>query len=693
MPFRTLLLGSLATLALAWPAAAEFDDAASPPPTGPATDGTARTAYMPEDFARYAPATALDMVRRIPGFAIVSENSGTRGFGQARGNVLINGQRVSAKSNEAEAALGRIAAARVVRIEVLDGTQLDIPGLAGRVVNVTTDGAGTMDGTWRWKMRLRENLPPSYNEGTVTLSGGKGALSWNLEADSAPQRGASAGWRLIQDGQGNLLEQRREDFTRIVDSVSLSGSLGWKPAGGQIANLNAKVGVWERDSKQVSKTYPLGGPEGRRLFEGAEDEWAGEIGGDYEFGFGPGRLKLIGLARHEHSPFVDRFRMGGLDGSGLYTSDFEQTVDEGEYILRSEYALSAGQGRDWQVSAEGAFNFLEADTRLLEAIGGGPLVEVPLDLANSRVEERRSEVILTHGRQLSPKLNLQVSAGAEYSELSQTGDAENKRTFTRPKGTATLSWQKTGTLKLVGKVERRVGQLDFYDFISSVDLDLGNGQTGNQEIVPNQSWRYTLEAQKDFKDWGAVTLRLLYVDLEDVVDQVPIGTGAGPGNIDSAKLTGIETESTLKLAKLGFTGAEVTAKGRYFDTEADDPVTGVRRSINGHLIYDYTIELRQDVPSTDIAWGLVLEGFKQEPFYQISDTQLAGSEPPFLMAYLEHKDIAGMSAKAAIGNLTNQKDNYWRRVYDGDRNGALLRTEEYSRAFGPIFTVELKGTF
>ena len=57
-------------------------------------------------------------------------------------------------------------------------------------------------------------------------------------------------------------------------------------------------------------------PEGRRLFEGAEDEWAGEIGGDYEFGFGPGRLKLIGLARHEHSPFVDRFRMGGLDGSG-----------------------------------------------------------------------------------------------------------------------------------------------------------------------------------------------------------------------------------------------------------------------------------------------------------------------------------------------------------------------------------------
>jgi hypothetical protein len=688
MTLKSLLLGSLAAFALAGPAMASAPDAVAPE-----AGGTDRSVYSPADFAQYGPVTALDMVRRVPGFAIQSDDSGNRGFGQARGNVLINGQRVSAKANGAEAALGRIAAARVVRVEVLDGTQLDVPGLSGRVVNVITDGEGTMDGTWRYKIRLRENLPPSLNEGTVTLAGSKGALSWSVEADSAPQRAADAGWRLIEDGQGALLEQRREDFTRVIDDVSLSGSLAWKPSNGVIANLNGKIGVWEMDAKQISKTYTLGGPEGRRLFRSAEDEWNGELGGDYEFGFGPGRLKFIGLARHEHSPFVDRFLMGGLDGSGQYASNFSQTVDEGEYIARTEYALKTGQGHDWQLSAEGAFNFLEAESALEEAVGGGPLAPVMLDLSNSRVEERRGEMILTHGRQLTPKLNLQLSGGVEYSELEQTGDAENKRAFTRPKGFGSLSWQQSDTLKLVGKVERRVGQLNFYDFISSVDLDLGNGQSGNQEIVPNQSWRYSIEAQKDFKDWGAATVRLIYVDLEDVVDQVPIGTGAGPGNIDSAKAWAAETESTLKLEKLGFKGAELTARGRYYDTETDDPVTGITRSINGHLIYDYNIELRQDVPSTDIAWGMVLEGFKQEPFYQISDTQLSGNEPAFLMAYLEHKDIAGMTGTVALGNLTNQKDTYWRRVYDGDRNGPLVRSEEYSRAFGPIFTVELKGKF
>jgi outer membrane cobalamin receptor len=90
------------------------------------------------------------MVRRVPGFAIQSDDGGNRGFGQARGNVLIDGQRVPAKSNGAEAALGRIAVTRVVRIEVPDGAQTDIAGLSGKVVNVVTEGKGALDGALRY---------------------------------------------------------------------------------------------------------------------------------------------------------------------------------------------------------------------------------------------------------------------------------------------------------------------------------------------------------------------------------------------------------------------------------------------------------------------------------------------------------------------------------------------------------------
>lgn len=686
MLFRSLLLGSLALVSIEGAAMA---DTAAPVET----EGTNRTIFGPEDFAQYGPVTALDMVNRVPGFSIISDDSGIRGFGQARGNVLIDGQRVSAKSNGAEAALGRIAAARVVRIEVLDGNQLDIPGLSGKVVNVVTDGKGTVDGSWRWKSRFRENLPPSYDEFNVTLSGAQDAVSWTVEAGSRPGRGADAGWRNIWDGTGTLIERRAEDFTSIEDNVSLSGSLSWKPASGVIANINAKGQLYEANQKQVSNTYPVGGPEGLRFFRSSEDEWNSEIGGDYEFDLGPGRLKVIGLSRFEHSPFVDTFEQAELGGANAFRQRFEQTVDEGEQILRSEYALSTGKGKDWQVSLEGAFNFLESEATLFEASGSNPLTEIPLGLANSRVEERRGEMIFSHGRQLSPKLSLQISAGAEYSELSQTGDAENKRAFTRPKGQASLSWQQSETLKLVGKVERRVGQLNFFDFISSVNLEQENGVDGNPEIVPNQSWRLYLEAQKDFKDWGASTVRFIFVDLEDVIDQVPIGTGAGPGNLEEGKLFGIEADSTLKLGKLGLKGAEVTFNGRYYDTEVDDPVTGERRSINSHAIYEYNVELRQDIPNTDWAWGFIVEGYKSEPYYQLDQVSLGYNEPAFSLAYLQHKDIAGMTGTLTVGNLFDQRDKFWREIYAPDRSGALVRSEEYSRGFGPIVTIELKGKF
>ena len=688
MLLHRILFGTAATIILAGHPAAIAETEAAPP-----ASETNRTAFTPADFAQFSPQNALDMVSRVPGFSILSDDSGNRGFGQARGNVLIDGQRVSAKSNGAEPALGRIAAARVVRIEVLDGAQTDIAGLSGKVVNVVTDGKGTIDGTWRYKWRIRENLPPTFDEMNVTLSGAEGALSWTFEAGSEPGRGANAGWRNIWDGTGMLIERRDEDFTSIEDNVSVSGSLAWKPASGTVANLNASGELNEGNQKQVSKTFPVGGPDGRRVFFGSEDEWNGEIGGDIEFAAGPGRLKFISLARHEHSPFVDVFQTANIDGTNQFDQRFEQTIDEGEYILRSEYALQTGEGRDWQISAEGAFNFLEAESTLMEAVGGGPLTEIPLDLANSRVEERRGEVILTHGRKLGPKLDLQVSAGAEYSELSQTGDAENKRTFMRPKGSASLSWQQSDTLKLVTKVERRVGQLNFFDFISSVNLEQENGVDGNPEIVPNQSWRLNLEAQKDFKAWGASTVRLIFVELEDVIDQVPIGTGAGPGNIDSGKLFAIETDSTLKLEEIGFKGAELTFNGRYYDTEVDDPLTGERRSINSHLIWEWKMELRQDVPGTDWAWGTIVEGFKSEPSYQLNQIALEGNTPAFSMVYLEHKDIAGMTGTVALGNLFNQRDTFWREVYAPDRNGAVVRSEEYARAFGPIFTIELKGKF
>ncbi|WP_155839979.1 TonB-dependent receptor plug domain-containing protein [Hyphomonas jannaschiana] len=681
------LLSSFAALTAAgltaFPAMAEPDAG---------TPASAVSDYAPADFAQYNPQTALDMVNRIPGFSIQGDDDGSRGFGQASGNILINGQRVSGKSNGAEAALGRISATRVVRIEVVDGTTLDIPGLSGQVVNVTTDGEGGMSGTWRWKSRFRENLTPYFHEGVVTLSGGDERLNWSVEASSLPERGAHAGWESITTAGGTLLERRKEDVTNIADNASVSGSLSWTPSSGVVANLNGRVGIYQFDRKEISKTFPVDGLEGRRLFLSGEDEWNAEFGGDYELGFGPGRLKAIGLIRRENSPVNDSVRIGVVDGSDFSETRFSQTVDEGEYIGRGEYAWATGEGRDWQVSVENAFNFLEAETGLSIARDGQPFEIIPLPGANSRVEENRWEAAVTHGRALTEALRLQVSLGAEYSELTQSGDNTNAREFTRPKGFVSLSWQADPKLKLTARLDREVGQLDFFDFISSVNLNADNGNSGNAEIVPQQAWKWSLQAEKDFGAWGAATLNTYYSDIEDIVDRVPIGTGDGPGNLDTAWEIGVTLDTTLKLAKLGIPGGELTSFAEVYDSEVTDPLTGEVRRINDSQLYYVNMEFRQDVPGTDWAWGAFAEKFERNPYYQLGESGVEASTPGYAYAFVEHKDVFGLTATLAVGNLLNQKDNFRREIYETNRLGPVASIEDRNRRFGPIAIFELRGT-
>ena len=76
--------------------------------------------YTPDFFADSRPATASDMVSRLPGFSLDTGTS-ARGFAGTAGNVLIDGARPTAKTDDLSTILIRIPAASVERIEVIRG--------------------------------------------------------------------------------------------------------------------------------------------------------------------------------------------------------------------------------------------------------------------------------------------------------------------------------------------------------------------------------------------------------------------------------------------------------------------------------------------------------------------------------------------------------------------------------------------
>lgn len=644
------------------------------------------------DFEQFAPRTALDMVSQIPGFSI-SGSDGQRGFGQAQENVLINGQRISSKSTSARDALARIPAANVEKIEIVDGSDLDIPGLSGQVANITAKANG-LSGTWNYRQRFRENLPPAMEWFDVSLNGRNGTLGWTLGVEAEPGRGAAAGRENVFDGARNLIEYREEESTFVADGVSVNGSLNWTPSNGHIANLNAEYNLWEPDERETSSVFtPDGSLQRQTVFLFKENEWNSEVSGDYELGLGSGRLKLIGLQRNEHSPTRAKFFGANLDGSDVRNRIFDRTVDESESILRGEYNLIAANNSDWQFSLEGALNTLESEAALFR---GDTLESVaPIDIGDGsiRVEEKRAEAFITHGRQLNKDLRLQLSLGAEQSEIMSDGANGQTRTFTRPKGSASLAWTMDDKTNLNLSVSRQVGQLNFFDFVSNVDLNQGDDQTGNIDIVPDQRWRVALEAERNFGTWGAVTAEVFYDEIEDLVDLVPIGSGEGPGNLESASRIALEIEGTLKLDNFGWKGAQIEYETFLQDTFLDDPLTGVTRDFNSNTIHFYELNLRHDIPNTDWAWGINYENFLQSPTFR-RDARISYEEPQgFAWAFIEHKDIFGLTGTAYFANLTDTDNNLTRLSYSPDRTGAIDRIEERNRNFGSIVTLRLKGSF
>lgn len=670
-----------------------------------------RQIYDAGQFARFNPRTALDIVRQVPGFTIDTGDSDERGLGQADENVLINGARISGKNIDAITYLGRISASNVVRIEIVDGATLSISGLSGQVLNLVTNAseAGGLHGNFKWEPRWRRS-GNNWFAGEASISGklGKGDFTLSLENDAA--RNGVEGPEQITDRFGNLLFERDEVARYRQDQPKLSGSYSRTSDAGSVFNANAAYQIYRKRETVATDRTQVGQPDIFEYYSSSEDEWNTEVSADYEFGLGGGRLKLIGLQRFEHSPISDFFGQTFFDGTTPANgSRFDRVTDEGESILRAEYGWKTAGGSDWGISVEGAYNFLDNEGALAVLDAQGIFQPVPLTNANSKVTEYRGELIASYGRPLSDALTLQATLGGEYSKISQTGAKGESRSFVRPKGSVSLAWKVQPGLDLSLKVERSVGQLNFFDFVESVDVAQNSGNAGNPGLVPPQSWRAELEATQKLGPWGSMTVNIYGEKFSDIVDSIPItATTEARGNLDSATSYGVELVSSILFDPIGWRGAKLDFEGELRKSSLRDPLTGIHRRINDDKIFTYEVNLRQDIPGSNWAWGAGAEDSRYSTTYRLDQTTKFRTGAPYVWAFVEHKDVFGLTVKAELGNLLGRSENFTRAAYGtilgqpgdldppfvrGRRNGPLGFVEDRSRQFGLIYQLTVSGSF
>jgi outer membrane receptor for ferrienterochelin and colicins len=656
------------------------------------TAGEIRT-YVPADFARYAPQTAYDMVSRVPGFSIKEEDLEERGLGQATGNVVINGQRVSGKSNDVVTELTRIPAQSVQRIEIVEGATLDIPGLSGQVANVIVSSSG-ISGQFAYRPEFRSyHTDPLFTRFEVSVSGKRGPVEYTLGLENRGNRSGAGGPTAIYSPAGTLMEDRDEVWRGNYDEPKFSGRFVFDGPGSAIGNLNLSYGRVFYDYLETGTRTNSDGVVVNRTVKVEEGGHNYEIGGDYELELGFGRLKLIGVNRSTHSPYETDLLHTDQNELPEIGERFIGTGDTNERIARGEYRWNRA-GAEWQLSAEGAFNTLD-NTAELFALGSDSRYErVPLPGATSEVSEDRYEVMGSYGRSLTPRVALKFSVGGEYSQLSQAGDSNSTRSFYRPKGEISTSWTPSATTTYNVKLARRVGQLNFYDFLASVDLGDDTQTAANPDLVPQQSWELDVETVRNLGTLGSTTLRAYGHLIDDIIDFIPIGeTGEAPGNLDQAVVYGIESRSTFNLDRFGWNGARLDTRWALQDSDVEDPLTGERRNISSSLLRLATIDLRHDVSNTSWAWGggLIHEYYSLS--YRLTEVGRLWEGPVWGNVFIENKDVAGLTIRAGVHNLLAADSMWERTVYEGRRTGPIRYIESRDRTIGPIFSFAIRGKF
>ena len=102
--------------------------------------------------------------------------------------------------------------------------------------------------------------------------------------------------------------------------------------------------------------------------------------------------------------------------------------------------------------------------------------DIPLDLPNDNVTvaEDRYQAFAKAIFRVRPNLSFEAGLAFEHSALEQSGDANLIKHFDYLKPRLTATWSINSVTDVRLRVEKVVGQLDFYSFAASPNLEWGH---------------------------------------------------------------------------------------------------------------------------------------------------------------------------------------------------------------------------
>jgi hypothetical protein len=605
-----------------------------------ADEGTPPQSYNPDYFTRFQAGTAMDMVAHLPGFVFDGGNP-ARG---AAGNVLINGKRPASKTDPLGDVLGRIPAAAVLHIDIInDGAGgIDMQGYPA-VANILIKPMDLVSASTTVSSYLMPNgsLQPSI-DGNYSLKRGDRSVNLSLAWTRSPDTG---------QGQAHRTTLRADSASPA--EVAFGGS-----------------GITE--NKTVKLNYGQDLLDGQLTWNGVFSPWTYQSQTRYDGGTHTDSNDNAGRTLEQGLAYARELGHGAsMDLKALYRSAdiaAESTSVSGDNTSHSPSNSSAseqllGGQLTWQ-TPDGV------------VIRGGVERTVNTNDSNNPwqgsawVQEARVEGQLSSAWQVDRSLSAEAGMKIEHSSLSMGGDYPEARARVHPKPRLRLSLSPLPSLQLRLRMERETSQLNFGDAAGYFGIADRTLRAGYPELVPAKTLLCEGALEYHFGERGAAVLSYTQSRISDVIDRMPIRTPSATydaaGNIGDASADSVTGKLNLPTDSWSVPQGLIKLSTTWRSSSVTDPTTLETRRLSGEQALAWRVEFSQDLPQQRTAWGFSVDNGWNNDNWQVAERDTS-SGTGWARLFVNHRPASNLTVTLELNNLAGRAVAYDRTHYAGDR--------------------------
>ena len=693
-------------------------------------DAASTVIYDRNFFARYDLTNADDMLRRIPGVAAILKDSGSggpqqqRGFGSSGEQILINGNRMAGKSQNATTNLQRIQADTIYCIQLIRSTSSEIAVQSeGVIINLVMAEQSSGEGQGTWRVNTKFNNESSFGvDGLLTYSGRLNEVGYQLSLERnlwSPSNFGVVRWSEKQRTEqyfypdGNLQQDRFQDFEREHYKYIITTNLDYRFSNGDEIRLNGFVQpltIREFDSAEFT-AFNADGSFNRMAIDDrvslSEDGLIYEIGVEYSKQALGGKFNIIGLFNRSSTPTY-RTRNEIDDDVVTEISRNIDNSDDSEDIIRSTYARPLTSKVSLELGIEGARNITDQDSQVFFDMDNDGGVEPFLfPTSHSRVKEIRGEAFVTANWTVSSSVRMEGSLTAEYSKVSNNFDFVPSKDYFFTKPRLDLRYDANERNQLGLTIERTVEQLDLGDFVPSFDFADNEVDAGNLGLSPQTAWEFEARWENRLpEDAGVIEIRTFYNNIDNYLGKTIIGfDNDDPVNGDPISATGswgkatdygFELKSSIRLARIGLPEVVIDGRVEYHDSEVTIPFSG--EVVAFGFRSQFELGMRHDVTQWGLSYGFTSKFFgSTRPFRDLNYSYDLNLDP-IIDIFIEKELFKGITARFEANGIYPSNENRTRTLYSVSNSGGVItrnviRTEHYDEVRDRRFLLSLRGTF